>query len=263
MSLQAFQQQMLQAVLADEPLQLQELRSDARADAGNRLAIYRHGYRIRLRDSLATEFPGLRTMMGRRFDAMLDSYIETHPSTHYNIRWHGAGLAAFLGYGLPWRSSAELGDMAKLDWAISTAFDAADEPALAAADLVKVPADTWAHLCLRAQHHLQILAVHSNVDAFRRAADRGEPRPRLRRHTKARYFLVWRQSLAVRYRVVEADELSALGGAMQGESFASLCERLAQFHEPARALPRMAGLLRQWLTEGLLGSWSLRETAAS
>jgi hypothetical protein len=257
-SLQAFQQQMLQAVLADELPPLQELRSDARADVGSRVAIYRNGYRIRLRDSLATEFPGLGKMMGRRFGATLESYVEAHPSVHYNIRWHGAGLAAFLAYGLPWRSSPELADMAKLDWAISTTFDAADEPVLTAADLANLPADAWANLCLRVQNHLQILSVHHNVDAFRRAADRGDKRPRLRHHTKARHFLVWRQALTVRYRAMDADEMSALNGAMQGESFASLCERLAEFHEAAEALPRMAGLLQQWLAEDLLGGWLLR-----
>lgn len=260
MSLHAFQQQMLQAVLADEPPQVQALRSDARADVGSRLAIYRNGYRIRLRDSLATEFPGLGKMMGRRFDAMLESYVETHPSMHYNIRWHGAGLGAFLGYGLPWRASPELADMAKLDWAISTAFDAADEAALQAADLANLPAESWTSLRLHAQDHLQIVPVHHNVAAFRRAADRDEQRPHLRRHAMARHFLVWRQALAVRYRRVDADELSALTGAMQNEPFALLCERLATFHEPAQALPRVVGLLQQWLAEGLMGSWTLQKT---
>jgi hypothetical protein len=200
-------------------------------------------------------------MMGRRFDAMLESYVETHPSMHYNIRWHGAGLGAFLDDGLPWRSSPALADMAKLDWAISTAFDAADEPVLQAADLASVPADAGANLRLRAQDHLQIVSMHHNVDAFRRAADRDEQRPRVRRHARARHFLVWRQALTVRYRLVQTDELSALRGAMQNEPFASLCERMAAFHEPARALPRMVELLRQWLAEGLLGSWSLQTTA--
>lgn len=256
-NLQALQQHLLQAVLADRPPKLPELRADARADAASRLAIYRNGYRIRLRDALATEFPGLAMMAGRRFGNLLESYVEAHPSGHYNIRWHGAGLAAFLEYTLPWRDKPELAEMARLDWAISTAFDAADEPALATTDLADVPADAWADLRLRPLTHLQVLSTRHNVESFRRAADRSDSRPHRRRHDKPRHLLVWRQSLTVRYRQVEADERSALAGAANGESFASLCERLAEYHDPAIAMPRMTGLLQQWLGSGLIGGCSL------
>lgn len=256
MSLQELQEQILQAVLADEAPPVLELLSDARADATSRLSIYRNGYRVRLRDALISEFPGLSKMMGRRFDGMLESYVGTHPSTHYNIRWHGAGLAAFLRYGLPWRELPELADMASLDWAISTAFDAADEPVLPAADLADLPAESWANLRLRPQNNLQFLSLHHNVDAFRRAVDHDDKRPRLRRYPKARHFLIWRDALVVRYRPIAADELSALHAAIQGKSFATLCESLFEFHPPAEALPRMASLLHQWLADGILSEWT-------
>jgi hypothetical protein len=255
--LQALQQRMLQAVLADRPPPLPDLQDDARADATTRLAIYRNGYRVRLRDALATEFPGLGMMMGRRFGNLLDRYVEAHPSGHYNIRWHGAGVAAFLEYGLPWRDRPALADMARLDWAISTSFDATDEPVLAAADLAGVAADAWANLRLLPQNHLQILSTHHNIEAFRRAADRNDERPRLRRHDKARHLLVWRQALTVHYRSIGTDELSALGGAIRGERFAVLCELLAEHHGPAEALPRIASFLHRWLTDGLISGWLL------
>jgi Uncharacterized protein conserved in bacteria (DUF2063). len=250
--LRELQQRMLQAVLADKSPPLRELRDDARADAATRLAIYRNGYRIRLRNALATEFPGLGVMLGRRFDGLLNRYVEAHPSGHYNIRWHGAGVAAFLEYGLPWRDRPALADMARLDWAISTCFDAADEPVLTAADLAVVAADAWVNLRLLPQNHLQILSTHHNIEDFRRAADRNDKRPRLRRHDEPRHLLVWRQSLAVRYRAIEMDELSALNGAIRGERFAVLCELAAEHHGPADALPRMAGFLHQWLVDGLI-----------
>ena len=256
-NLQTLQQHLLQAVLADRPPRLPELRADARADAASRLAIYRNGYRVRLRDALVTEFPGLAVMAGRRFGRLLESYVEAHPSGHYNIRWHGAGLAAFLEYARPWRDRPELAEMARLDWAISTAFDVADEPVLGMTDLAGVPADAWADLHLHPPAHLQLLSIRHNVEAFRRAADHGGPRPRRRRYGEVRHLLVWRQSLTVRYRQIEADEYSALTGAVDGEPFASLCERLAGHHDPASAMPRMANLLQQWLGSGLIGGFSL------
>lgn len=253
MSLQELQQRVLQAVLTERSPSLRELQDDERADATSRLAIYRNGYRVRLRDALATEFPGLGNLLGGRFARMLERYVDAHPSEHYNIRWHGAGVAAFLRYALPWREKPALAELAELDWAISTCFDAADEAEFDAAELAGVPADAWPALRLRLQNHLQLVPAYHNIEAFRRAADRNSHRPRLRRYEQARHLLVWRQALTVHYRVLAADEFSALTGAIKGESFAALCERLAAFHDDAEAMPRMVGLLRQWLADGLVG----------
>ncbi len=251
--LQTLQQHMLQAMLANAPPRVRELRGDDTADIASRLAVYRNGYRIRLRDALATEYAGLGLMAGPRFSHLLDGYVAAHPSEHYNIRWHGAGLPAYLEHALPWRDKPELADMARVDWAISTVFDAADESVLSAPDLAAVPAEAWAELRLTPQSHLQILTSPYNVDAFRRAADRGLKRPRLRRLGKPRHMLIWRQSLEVRYRLIQADECAALAGAMRGEAFSQLCEHLGEHNGQLAALPRMAALLSQWLDEGLIG----------
>ncbi|WP_266159472.1 DNA-binding domain-containing protein [Dyella silvatica] len=259
-SLQALQQRLLQAVLADKTPKLPELRGDALADPATRLDVYRHGYRIRLRDALAIEFPGLRLMAGRRFGHLLDSYVEAHPSAHYNIRWHGAGLAAFLEFSRLWRDKPALAEMARLDWAISSAFDAADEPVISATDLAGVPAEAWAGLCLVPQSHLQILPVTCNVDTFRRAADQAAPRPHLRRYPRPRHLLVWRQELTVRYRVLSEDERPLLNAALREESFTSLCELLAEYHDPNQAMPRMTTLLRHWLEAGLISAYRLEST---
>ena len=250
--LQTLQQHVLQAMLTNAPPRLRELRGDDAADISSRMAVYRNGYRIRLRDALATEYAGLGLMAGHRFAHLLDGYVAAHPSEHYNIRWHGAGLPAYLEHALPWREKPELAAMARLDWAISTAFDAADESVLRAADLAGVPAEAWADLRLTPLSHLQVLSSTCNPDAFRRAADHGLKRPRLRRLSKPRHMLVWRQALEVRYRTVQADEYAALAGAMRGEVFSRLCERLAEHNGPDKALPRMVALLSQWLDEGLI-----------
>lgn len=255
--LRQLQQRMQQALLAERATLPQELRGDARADVSARLDVYRHGYRIRLREALASEFPGLRMLAGRRFQPLLESYVEAQPSHHYNIRWHGAGLAAFLERAPPWRERGELADMARLDWAVSIAFDAADEAVLGAAELAAVPADAWPQLRLRPLANLQFVPATCNVVAFRRAVDHRSHRPHLRRHARRRQALVWRQDLQVRYRPVADDERAMLEGALRDEPFARLCERMAEWHAPAQAMPRLAALLHRWLDEGLLASFQL------
>ncbi|HUB92256.1 MAG TPA: DNA-binding domain-containing protein [Dyella sp.] len=259
-SLQALQQQMLQAVLAENPPALSIIRDNGIADARSRLAVYQHGYRVRLRDALQAEFTGLRSMAGRRFGAMLDKYIAAHPSEHYNIRWYGAGLAAFLGYAHPWRDQPQFADMARLDWAISVAFDAADETHANVADLSTVPPDAWPALRLSLQQNLHVLDCRCNADAFRRAADHARPRPRLRHFEQARQILVWRKDTTVHYRRLDEDEWQVLGAAIRGESFAALCAGLAAHHGETAAMPRMAVMLQGWLAAGLIRGWTFIQT---
>ncbi len=251
--LRTLQLQLADALRASAAPRIASLRGDGVADEASRLAVYHHGYRLRLREALAVEFPGLSLLAGRRFADLLDGYVDAHPSTHFNIRWHGAGLAAFLAATPPWRDRPELAEAAGLDWAISIAFDAADQAPLDAAALAHMAPDAWAAMRLHLLPHARLLRVTCNVDAFRRAADRGRPRPTLRRLAQARHLLVWRPALDVRYRTVAADELAALQGVLDGACFGTLCERAAERHGPATALPRMAALLGRWLDDGLIG----------
>jgi hypothetical protein len=255
--LRAMQLQLADAMRSPSERPVPSLRSDARASESCRFAIYRHGYGIRLREALATEFPGLALLAGRRFTTLLDDYVTAHPSTHFNIRWHGASLADYLRATSPWCERPELAEMAQLDWAISTAFDAADHTAIRAADLAHIPADAWAGMRLHPLPHVRVISTGSNVDAFRRAADRGDRRPALRRWQRPRRLLVWRPALDVRYRRIESAEWPALQSALRGASFAQLCESLAEQGGTHAALPRMASLLAQWLGEGLLGELAM------
>jgi len=255
--LRALQAELTQAMLSAMPLPPSALQGDTLASAESRLAIHHRGYRLRLREALATEFPGLALMMGRRFNSMLDSYVEAHPSGHYNIRWHGGGLAAFLGQASPWCDQPALAQMAEFDWAISMAFDAADETSIAVAELSRVPPEAWGGLHLHPLSHMQCIALTCNADAFRRAADRGLSRPKLRRRVRPCHFLVWRPEREVRYRRAEAGELPAVLGLLQGESFSQLCERLAETHTPGSAPQHMAFHLFRWLGDGLIGRFDV------
>lgn len=257
MNLQALQQRIQQAVMATVTTAPAELVGDARADARSRLAIYRHGYRARLREALSGEFPGLAYVAGRRFPALLDRYIDACPSEHYNLRWYGAGLAAFLRYALPWRERPVLAEAAALDWAISTCFDAADEAAIDAGALAGVAPEDWARLQLHPPRHLQWLAADTNVDAFRAAADHGRPRPRLRRHAAARSVIVWREGTTVRYRALGQDEHVLLAAVARGATFGALCELAATRWPAEQAVPRLSTFLHGWVEAGLIGSMSL------
>lgn len=250
--LRAIQREIAGALKSAAMPRVASLSGDDKADDADRLAVYHRGYRIRLREALSIEFQGLALLAGRQFRALLDDYVAARPSTHFNIRWHGQGLADFLASAAVWRDRAAWVEMAQLDWAISTAFDAAGSTAMGVAELAELPPDAWGCMRLHPQLHAGLLRISRNVDTFRRAADQGRPRPTVRRLRQPRHVLVWRPALEVRYRVVPPGELLALQSLLDGDTFAGLCERLAASEGHVSAMPHLVALLMQWVGEGLI-----------
>lgn len=228
-----------------------------------RLGVYRHAYRARLAEALADNFEILARAMGdEAFAALADAYITAHPSTHPSIRWFGHRLADFMA------ASVERGedlvphpafvDLARMDWALRAAFDAADAPALGRDALAGWAPQDFAALRLAAHPSVQQVRLDWAIEAAWRALrehdpDTGTepalPAPEERPHT----LLVWRSRLETLWRSVEPAEAALLEGLAAGESFAELCERAAAIEDDSMdPAQRVASTLAQWLDDGLI-----------
>ena len=63
---------------------------------------------------------------------------------------------------------------------------------------------------------------------------------------------VTRSDERVRYRAIPPGECEALAAAMDGETFAAICERVAEEVGEADAARRAAELLGAWVADGLI-----------
>lgn len=261
-ALHELQQRMQASVLDGSPAVLGEVVGDVRADAMERLGVYQHAYRARLREVVAGDYPGLALLAGEQADELFDAYCAAHRSRHYNVRWYGAGLAGFLAAETPWSARPELAAMARFEWALSTVFDAEDRPVAGRAELAGIAPDDWARLCLAPQHALAIVPLGWNLDAFRRAADDGAGAPVLVAHAEPRGWAVWRHAQVVRYRALDQDEALLWPAVAAGEPLALWCERLAEVHGEEAAIGRVVALLQRWLDEGWAGALALAGTGA-
>jgi hypothetical protein len=213
--------------------------------------IYRNAYWSRLVEALGNDFPALQALMGdQAFDRMARAYVAQHPSDHPSIRWAGRMLAAFLAREAPYREDPWYADMARFDWALAFAFDAADAPAAGLADLAGVPAEFWGGIRLR---------FHPTVDAFPISTPVDEARPQLlqnpdtgldRQARCARAIMVWRVEHDVKFRAIDLLELSALEVMRSGATFAEMCEVVAQQAGLEAAPLRAAQMLQGWLEWG-------------
>lgn len=226
---------------------------NAREDAAAMFHVYQHAYWARLVESLGIDFPGLKAMAGdATFDRLARAYIARRPSVDPSIRWVGRRLPEFLKTEAPWRDDPWWTDMARFDWALAHAFDAADAPAATLAQLAVVPPEFWGGLRLKLHPTLDSFAVSTPVDAVRPKllADSGNTFDRSARRDGA--LMVWRIEYDLKFRAIDANEAAALDAARTGATFGDICELLAGRMAPDQAVMAAAQILRGWLEWGII-----------
>ncbi len=230
-----------------------EIVSTERVGAERRIAIYADAYRLRLVEVLQDNYPGLHRLLGDdAFDSLARRYIETTPSTFRSARWYGHRLAEFIDSadGLPSRDL--LSEMARTDWTMGLAFDAADAETRNEADMAAVEPAQWGALVFTLHpsvHHLDLLHDVPPMRATLLVGDDVEPPDR--REAPVRW-LIWRRKLTVHYRSLAVDEAFALDAARAGSPFADICGGLTEWNDEQHAPLRAVELLKQWLVDGLI-----------
>jgi hypothetical protein len=243
------------ALLGRSPAILEVVRGNVREDAVTMFGVYRNAYWSRLAECLANDFPGLKRLAGdAAFDRQARAYVAKHPSQHPSIRWVGRNLAAFLASEEPYRDDPWLADMARFDWALAFAFDAADAPAAGLADLAGVPPEFWGSVRL---------VFHPTLDAFRISTPVDQVRPLLlddpaasfdRSARSERAIMVWRIGYDVKFRAIDPLEHAALQGMRTHASFGDMCELVALEVGADTAPLRAAQILQGWLEWGVVAT---------
>ncbi|MEX2296222.1 MAG: DNA-binding domain-containing protein [Dongiaceae bacterium] len=219
------------------------------------LGIYRNAYTARLVGILRDEFAKLRSLIGdREFDRIAHGYLAAHPSKYFSVRWIGIDLADFLTVAEPWRADTALAQIARIEWAQTMAFDAADRPLVLRADLTTIPPTGWPGLILTLHPSVQILSVSPDIFAiWNRLAQGEEAGAKPAAIAPEAPHLVWRIGLDVKLRPAEPDEADALDAVAAGLTFADICERLSDHVGADRAAFRAAELLERWVSMEMIG----------
>lgn len=231
----------------------QEILSTARAGAARRLSVYAEGYRTRLSEVLRSDYPALADLLGDAgFGKLAREYIAAHPSRFPNVRWYGAELARHLSRTPNWRRRPVLSELARFEWALGLAFDAADAPLLTGEEIAGLPPQAWPGLRLALHPSAQLLTLRGNAPTIWRAMDAGETPPAASMRDAPRTWLVWRKGYQPFYRVLPVEEAWALEAVARGRDFSAIVSGLRRIVGPQHAAQTGAQLLRNWLTEELL-----------
>lgn len=262
---------------------LNRVTGTAKVSAETRLAIYYDAYRLRLLEALASNYPVLRAWIGdEEFENAGIAYLAAHPSRHFSIRYFGHRLPEFLTATETWRDSPFLAEMASLEWILSEAFDAEDGATLGIEDMARIPVDAWPGMRLQFHPAMRRLdlrwnvpvlwkAINQNLNVEKNAAScrcetsstpaaenarptetlHDVPTPEAGEYPQA--WLIWRQDFKTWFRSLSVDEAWALDAARRGETFAAICEGLCEWIDAQHVALHAAGLMKQWITDGLVG----------
>jgi hypothetical protein len=222
-----------------------------KADIDTLLGVYRHAYSARLVEILGNDFPGLKALAGAEaFDKLARAYIAAHPSRGFSVRTIGRSLTEFLARTPPYAARRMLADMARFEWAMAHAFDAANAEPIGIEHMAGVPAPAWPSIRLDFHPSAMRVSMQTAVPTAWAAQNNGEPlADPVEDH---RDWLLWRQDLDVKFRPLDQDESAALATAMAGEDFSAICEDLATYGPQDEAAFRAAGLIRVWIESGLI-----------
>ena len=221
-------------------------------DISGGFGLYLAAYRARLQAALRDNFPVLHRALGDAdFADLARDYIGAHPSRFRSIRWFGDALSDFLDADPARLPHAALADVARMDWAMRGAFDAAGAELLTLPDLAALPPGDWPQQQFSLIPSLRMVELNWRVEPIWRAlnddadAETSAPEP------LSHVLLVWRPVLDCLWRSADVTEAAALQALAQGASFADCCTAIAEAGEPDPATAAV-GMLQRWIADGLL-----------
>jgi len=223
-----------------------------RVPVETRLGIYGDAYRSRLIEALQSSFPILAELLGEAdFHTLASKYVTAHESTFFSIRYYGDQLAEFLASDADYAKAPLLAELAKWEWAMAAAFDAADTEPIDTDALARVAPEDWAGLRFDWSPSVQILDLEWNVpDIWKAVTEEQEQRPEP--SLEPARWLIWRRDLQIYFRRLAPEEAAAIAASMESQTFGELCVVLCEHLDESEAARHAAGFLRGWVQSGLI-----------
>jgi hypothetical protein len=220
-------------------------------DAKTRLSIYEDAFPLRLCEALTAIYPALRYALGEaEFFRVTRTFARAFPPTHFSIRYYGGHLASFIALVFTEVRAKVLSEIARWEWALSEAFDAADATPLTQAELAHIEPERWAEIRFQMSPTVRRLTLRSNAVQWWKAAVHGARRPSAWRSARPVHWVLWRSQLTTYFQSLTPEEAAAFDVLADGQPFASVCERLARFSSRDEASMRAALLVQRSLTSG-------------
>jgi hypothetical protein len=219
-----------------------------------RIGVYADAYFIRLSDSLAADFCGVRRALGLpKFQQLVADYLPQHPSDSYHIGDLGRGLPEFIRTHPISIEFPFLHDLARLEWATLQSLYAERWPDLDPAMIAAVDPQAWPTARLRLDPTTHLMETDWPVDQLWQDRTLSEENgQKTLRQSESRWLIVYRDLQWVRVRAIDHAQWFALDRLHKGVTLEETCAELAgAFKDEAERLP-VFQWFQSWANEGIL-----------
>jgi len=254
-SLKELQDKFQQSILEGNDAILDDICVNKKETKATLLNVYQHAYGARLIEFLQNDYPMTLLYLGD--DVFSDAgvaYYKNNPSDNPNARWFGRHFAHFLKTTPAFQTMPEVGELAELELALNTAFDAKNAPVLTQAYLTEIAAHDWPLLTFTPHPSTSRLQMTTNASAIWTALSNEETPREAQVTPDPTQLIVWRGEEMARYRPLSYDEAMIWDEAKKGANFGTLCEMLATYWPEEEAPLKAANYLLAWLEAELLTS---------
>lgn len=251
LGLRELQQLFSAAMLAEDNDAVCEHIVEAGFSAAERLCIYRNTYRSTLTAALRTTYPAVERLVGRDFlDMAAGQFIAGNTPASADLNEYGEGFAEFLAKFPPASTLAYLPDVARFEWALSVAANAADAPALSPHVLGEIRSEDHDSLCFEAHPSLRFLALSYPADQIADATLAGDDTAmaQLDLSNGPIWLVVHRGPNSIEVQRLAPQAYDFLRRLCGGEPLGKICET---------APPEAAALLAESLIKGRLTAFRL------
>lgn len=213
------------------------------------LGVYVNGYRYRLFDIIADDFPVTRNALGKEaFNPLVDDYIEATPSTHFNVIKYEFAFPEFIKSKVP----PFVYEVALVEKTLVEVFDLKETVPLSLEAFGAVPPEQFFEqkLSIRAASRFLVLAypVNGYITAFHE-----KQHPELPALEKT-YLLVYRHEDSVWRMNLEEKEYALLQALAGGMTVGEAIEKMMAISqgEEAEIVAKLQQWFAKWVQNGVL-----------
>jgi len=216
-----------------------------------RLDIYRDMYLLRMEEALAADYPAIKRYLGDdEFMQLVARYVEVFPSRSYTLNRLGDHFPEFLATAgdLPKKDLCH--DLARLEFALTFVFDAAETPPLTPDAVKAVPQEAWETARLKPIEAFRLLEFDYPVSRYLGWLDKENLKPKL--VAKKTWLVAYRSNYSV-HRLDLSQPAYELLLALAAEKTVgdAIMSVLSRKWRPAVKQPHLFAWFRDWMAEGL------------
>ncbi len=236
-----------------------------RLGALERLGVYHYGYRARLVECLADDYPAVQFALGDdAFEALCHAYVERYPSRSPSLNAYGQHMATLLATRAPAGDAdaaplAFLAELATLEWALVEVLHAAAAPVLSLETLQATPPDAWPAARLPRAETVRLLRFDYPVNAYFQAwrTDQAPAIPEPASSATVVYrhdLMLWRLDLTPAMTALLA---GLFGGETLGDALTHIEREVHDADELAEAERSVMIWFREWVAGGVFAGIEL------